>query len=501
MLSGVLAFGAFPPLDLSFLAWVSFVPLFFVIKESDTKEAFFYSYLAGIVFFGSLLSWLFNVTVPGTIILVLIMGAYYAVFGVAARLILKYSMNLFILPFFWVIIEYIRAHLFSGFLWGMLAYSQYRNINLIQLADIMGPYGISFVVMTFNAALFAVAARSKRKISYIMFALLFIITATSYGMYRLDNLVFRGSPRISVVQGNIPQRMKWDENFAREIMDTYSDLTVKAASERPDMIVWPETSYPYLAEKGESPAPDISGLSADLATPILAGLIYERDGTYFNSAVLFDGDDREAEIYNKLHLVPFGEYVPFEKYFRGLRGRIDKPIGDFGRGEERTIFTLRSLREEAGADGSLKRSTTFFKFGVLICFEDVFPYLSRDLVHDGANILVNITNDAWFGDTAAARQHVQSSVFRAVENRVPVIRAANTGISCFIDPTGKIVSGVSEDGREIFVRGYDTATVKVAAIRSYYTLYGDTFVYFSGFLLILLLISETLSMKSGKREF
>jgi apolipoprotein N-acyltransferase len=501
ILSGLLAFGAFPPLEMSPLAWVSFVPLFFVIRKCGLKEAFWYSYLAGAVFFGCLLYWLPNVTVPGAVILVLVLGLFYAAFGVAARIVFKYSMNLFLVSFFWVILEYVRAHLFTGFPWGILAHSQYRNINLIQLADIMGAYGVSFVVMTFNAAFFAFLARSKRRISYMMFALLFIITATSYGIYRIENIMLGGSARISVVQGNIPQNMKWDENFVEEITETYSSLTEKAAAERPDMIVWPETAYPYLAEEGEPFAPEISSLSARLGVPILAGLVYEEGTTYFNSAAFFAGDGQKIEIYRKIHLVPFGEYVPFEEHIKGFRGHIDKPIGDFGRGKERKLFTLRSVREEVGLDGSLKRTTNFYKFGVLICFEDVFPYLSREFVLSGARILINITNDAWFADTAAARQHMQSSVFRAVENRVPVVRAANTGISCFIDPTGRVVSAVSEDGRETFVRGYDTGEINVASARSYYTLFGDTFVYFSGFLLIILLISETLSLKAGKRDF
>jgi apolipoprotein N-acyltransferase len=498
--SGLLAFASFPPLGASALAWACFVPLFFVVRKSTIKEAFWYSYLAGVVFFGGLLYWLLNVTVPGTIILVLVLGLFYAVFGVLAGIVLRNSMNLFLVSFFWVILEYIRAHLFTGFPWGMLAHSQYLNINLIQIADIMGAYGVSFIVMTFNAALFAYLSRSGKRISYMMFALLFIISATAYGIYRTDNARLGSEARISVIQGNIPQEMKWDSRRARDIISEYSSLTRQAATEGADMIVWPETAYPYLAENAASPAPEISALAEEIKVPILAGLVVESGGRYYNSAALFEDDGRLSRIYRKLHLVPFGEYVPFEGLIGGLRGRIDKPIGNFTGGDEHTLFVFRSIEGSTGPDGSIQKTITFNKFGVLICFEDVFPYLSREFVRKGARILINITNDAWFGDTAAARQHMQSSVFRAVENRVPVIRAANTGVSCFIGPTGKILSGVSVGGRETFVRGYDTCTFNVSNERSYYTYSGDAFVFFLAFLLVAILIMESMPAKAGKSK-
>lgn len=498
--SGLLAFASFPPLGASALAWVSFVPLFFVVRKSTIKEAFWYSYLAGVVFFCGLLYWLFNVTVPGTLILVLVLGLFYAVFGVLAGIILRNSMNLFLVSFFWVILEYIRAHLFTGFPWGMLAHSQYLNINLIQLADIMGAYGVSFVVMTFNAAFFAFVSRSGKRISYMMFALLFIISATAYGIYRTDNPRPGARARISVIQGNIPQEMKWDGRSTTDIIEVYSSLTRRAAMEGADMIVWPETAYPYLAGNGLSPAPEISALAEEIGVPILAGLVVAEDGRYYNSAALFDSDGSLSRMYRKLHLVPFGEYVPFEEHLGSLRGRIDKPIGNFTEGDEHTLFAFTSSESSTAPDGSIKKTITFHKFGVLICFEDVFPYLSREFVREGARILINITNDAWFGDTAAARQHMQSSVFRAVENRVPVIRAANTGVSCFIDSTGKILSGVSAGGRETFVEGYDTCTFNVSNERAHYTYNGDAFVFFLAFLLVALLIMESMPAKALKNK-
>lgn len=490
VLSGGLLFLAFPPFELVPLAWVAFVPLFFVIKSNGPKAICLYSWISGLVFFGCLLYWLPNVTVPGAIILVLILSGFFVLFGMVTGYVMKYSMNLFILSFVWVVLEYIRAHLLTGFPWGMLGYTQYRNLNLIQIADISGVYGVSFIVITFNVAFFTFLARYKKRISYLVIALLFVVVATSYGIYRIENFVIRGDLNVSVVQGNIPQDLKWDAGSSEDILDKYMRLTKEAATDASDIIIWPETSYPYLAEKRDNPVPEISKLSSELKVPILAGIVYGEGDNYYNSAVLFNEDKGISGFYSKTHLVPFGEFIPMEEYFTAFRNYIDKPIGDFKRGDEYTLFSVQSIKTSSDASGARMRQISFYKFGVLICFEDIFPYIAREFVQDGAKFLVNITNDAWFGRTAAARQHLQASVFRAVENRVPVIRAANTGISCFIDFSGKINSILNVNGEELFVTAVDTAKVSIHSGRSYYTVCGDNFVYFCGLMMVLLMISE-----------
>ncbi len=500
VLSGILGFLAFPPLKLGLLGWVCLVPLFLVMEPEKAKQNFLYGYLAGLVFFGGLLYWLPHVTVPGTIILVLALGLFYGIFGVIAGYVLKYSMNLLFLSFIWVILEFIRGNLLSGFPWGFLGYSQYENINLIQIADLTGVYGVSFLMAMFNAALFSMFMRSRRKIAYMMVSLLFMIISISYGMYRLPELSIWGTARVSVVQGNIPQKLKWDPGFTEDIINEYTRFTKEAAADGPDMIIWPETAYPRLVEEGGEEARKLNSLAGEAGAPILAGFVSAEGNKYYNSAALFDGKSEEIERYDKLHLVPFGEYVPFEERISFIRDYIDKPIGDFGKGSGYTLFPLVSTKSYATSDGALMRTTNFFKFGVLICFEDIFPYISREFVRSGANIMVNITNDAWFGDTAAPEQHTQASVFRAVENRVPVIRAANTGISCFIDPTGQITSRVREGRKDVFVGGFATDSVNILRTRSYYTVYGDVFVYFCAFMALLLMITEGVFLNYGTKS-
>jgi len=484
--SGLAAFAAFPPFGLSAAAWFAFVPLFYLAARCGYKKTFWYSYLAGVVFWGSVLYWLTVVSVPGFIMFVLVLAVLYGLFGMMAKIALKYSMNFFVIPFSWVALEYIRANIFTGFPWALLAHSQYRNLNIIQIADITGAYGVSFIIMTFNLALYSWVSGAKKRTAHVMTALLIIICSTSYGIYRLGDTSVGERAKISVAQGNISQALKWEACSAESIIEKYSDLTKTAAKEDPDIIIWPETAYPYLMEQEDLHASQMERLAFETGIPLLAGIVYEDADGYYNSAALFKGDGGSVQIYKKVHLVPFGEYVPFERYLEPLRKYIDKPIGNFIPGKEYKLFSFVSITGSEGPDSSIIRRTVFHKMGVMICFEDVFPYVARGFVREGARILVNITNDAWFGDTAASRQHLQSSVFRAVENRVPVVRAANTGISCFIDRTGKVLSQVKTYGRETFVEGYDTCEVMAATVKSYYTLRGDMFVYFSGLFLVIL---------------
>jgi apolipoprotein N-acyltransferase len=338
----------------------------------------------------------------------------------------------------------------------------------------------------------------ERKVGYLMMALFFILTSMMYGTRKLDDLDVYGSPRLSVVQGNIPQNLKWDPRQAGPIIKKYSELTREAAKDSPDMIIWPETAYPYLIADERSDAGEIGELAAEIGIPILAGVVAEKNGDYYNDALLFSEKGKAARKYEKLHLVPFGEYVPFGDRFSFIRDYIDKPIGDFREGKEYTLFSMTSFSSSDSPQGTITRRTSFYKFGVLICFEDIFPELSRAFVKRGANFLVNITNDAWFGRTSAPEQHLQASVFRAVENRVPVIRAANTGVSCFVDSTGEIFSRVEEGGEDLFVSGYATENVRIPTKGSVYSKYGDLFIYFCGFMLLLIIAMEVFLVKRGR---
>lgn len=499
-LSGALGVLSFPPFRLGFLAWVSLIPLLFVAKNAGYKRAFWYAYLSGIVFFGGLLYWLVNVTVPGAIVLVFGLAIFYGLFGILARHVFKNSVEPLILPFVWVVLEYIRAHIFTGFPWGLMGYTQYTNIDLIQIADITGVYGVSFILVLFNVAIFGHIVRDRRRVLHLAGALILILAALTYSKYKLDNCLSWGSPRIAVVQGNIPQESKWEAEHADEIIRTYSDLTRDVSGDRPDMVIWPETAYPYLIT-ALNDADEIETLASETGVPILAGAVSKDGPDYFNSAIFFTGDGKEPGKYNKTHLVPFGEYIPAEECLFSIRKYINKPIGNFAAGSGRPLFSLRSSIALIRPDGTVTRATNFYKFGVMICFEDIFPYIARDLTLKGANLLVNITNDAWFGDTAAPEQHVQASVFRAVENRVSVVRAANTGVSCFVDFTGRVLFRICRGGKDTFIRAAEIGSVRVSNTGSFYTENGDLFVFFCIFMVMFILAIEfILSRSAAKRD-
>jgi len=498
--SGILGVLAFPPFELSFLGWFCLVPLLIVVKEETPKRSFCYGCISGMVFFIGLIYWLVNVTYPGTFFLIIVLSVFYGIFGLIANLVMRNSIDLMILPFVWVVLEYIRSHLFGGFPWGLLGYSQYQNLLLIQISDFTGPYGVSFLLAVISIGIFSFLKRIRKFKTHMVVAFMFLFLFTSYGVYKLKNNSMWSSLRISVVQGNIEQQLKWDDAFAEDIVNKYEKLTVKAAKMHPDLIVWPETSYPYLVQNLSSDVKAIKDLSRENKISILSGFVSERDNVFYNSALLFDEKGESDKIYNKIHLVPFGEYIPFESFLSFLREFIDKPIGKFVKGTDYTLFQINSVKLLDLSGGARSRKTSFHKFGVLICFEDIFPYISRRFVKNGADFLVNITNDAWFGRTPGARQHLQSSVFRAVENRVPLIRAANTGISCFIDSRGKILSVVSEDNEEIFISGISTVDVNFGRRGSFYTFYGDVFIYLSIFIIGLFVALEKVYIKKRKNQ-
>lgn len=476
VISALLLILAYPKFDLKFLAWVAFVPLFFSLENKNPKQRFIIGYLFGFIFFSGILYWLINVSVPGAIVLIIILSCAPAMFCLYTPSGIVY--DILAIPSLWVLTEFLRSHIFTGFPWVMLGYSQYLNLPIIQIADITGVYGVSFLIVLVNFAIYSVIRKFKKRFIHIVIALCGLILTFFYGSYRLQEGYLGVPLEISVIQGNIPQGMKWDPQYKRLILDTYERLTLQAKKENADLIIWPETAIPGFFEGDGYLYTRITDLAKIIDTPLLVGAIRETDSRLHNSAYLISEDGKVLKVYNKIHLVPFGEYIPLEKYIPWLRNFIDKPIGDFDFGDEYTLFRIKAERK-GYINESIVKDIRFYNFGVLICFEDIFPYLARNFVKSGAEFMVNITNDAWFGKTSAPYQHLEASVFRAVENRVPVIRSANTGISCFIDQKGRIISFVKVDGEKTFVEGYKQARIVPSYRRTLYTLWGDIFVSIS----------------------
>lgn len=440
VLSGFLLALAFPRWNLRGLAWGALVPLFYSLDGSRNKrEAFLSGFLAGFIFFLLSVSWLRHVTVFGMFFVVTVMAIYWGVFGVLFRE--ARSLGLLFLSSGWVAMEFIRSEIpVWGFGWNLLGESQASNLLIAQLASLGGVYCVSFLVFLANSVIYSLLKNGTRKESQtlILFVLLFS-TSLVFGWSRTQTFDPRSFLRISVLQGNIPQLLKWEPAYKEEILRIYLNLTELASYDVPQLIVWPEAAYPGFFNR-ESEAERVKELVRKIQIPLLVGSPHQAESGFYNSAYLLDRSGEPVQRYDKIRLVPFGEYVPWKPIFGFLESyAYALGVSDFSSGREFTVFRL-------GESGP--------RFSVLICFEDTFPDLARKFVNHGANFLTVITNDAWFGHSSAPYQHLEASVFRAIENGVAVVRAANTGISGFITSRGQVVERVkNQEKKDTFVMG------------------------------------------------
>ncbi len=466
-----------------FLAGFAFIPYFFAVFGKTSSESFKAAYFFGFLFFAALGYWLTLVNVPGYLALVIYLALYFGIFGLLSASFLSPSgnfKNIVFIAAIWTALEYLRGWLFGGFPWALLSYSQWQNIYFIQAADIIGAYGVSFLVMIVNLLGFywlKELTGKKRRIGVLsVFLMVGLLAPYLYGWLVLRNADRKGQSglgtsrrfRVSVVQGNIPQDQKWNSRIKTIIFEKYKRLTFMAALEKADLIVWPETAFPGYLEDEPVMAAALRNMARQSKTDVLVGAPtmgnLEEGLKFFNSAILYGSSGEEKKRYSKMHLVPFGEYVPFEPLIGSLRNFV--AIGHFSPGNEQTIFVSESRAGKIPVKA---------RFGVLICYEDIFPGFVRGFSSQGVDFLVNITNDAWFGKSSAPYQHAAASVFRAVENRVPVIRAANTGLSCFISPEGRVLASVEDKGSEIFVTGQKTYELVLKKSSSFYMRFGDLF--------------------------
>ncbi|MBI5057179.1 MAG: apolipoprotein N-acyltransferase [Nitrospirae bacterium] len=502
VLSGLLLVFSFPPFDFYPLAWFALVPLFIVLRGKDAKSSFLTGMLTGFVYFMGTIYWVFHsmyfygyIAAPLSVLILIVLCLYLAVYvGVFSTLFSFVSRNsrlpaLFIAPVLWVTLEFVRTYALTGFPWSMLGYSQYEFLPLIQVADITGVYGVSFLVAATNGAIYDMAfylherrkeqplfARWPLTLSLIIFAVI-ISASISYGFGKLKENSQGQKIKVSVVQGNIEQDKKWDLRFQRDVIEIYKRLTKKTSADSPDLIVWPETAVPFVFGYDKNLTEDITTFQKELKTYLLFGSVLPKNiqpgkTELSNSAVLMSPEGKVFSVYDKIHLVPFGEYVPLRKLFPFIE-KITVAIGDFLSGKEASVM-----------------QTPFAKIGNLICYEIIFPGLVRQFVYNGANVLVTITNDGWFGKTSAPYQHFSMAVLRAVENRVPVVRAANTGISGFIDSRGRIINK-----SDIFVEAALTETISPGNRKSFYTQNGDLFAYLCIICSALLIMKAAASRK------
>lgn len=477
---GALLAFSFPPASYSAVALFALIPLLWAV-EADRRPGWslLYGMTFGAVFFALDVSWVYRTLAlhgqlhPATAVLVFVgmvatLSLFPGCFGLAEDLLRRRGLPVTIsAPFVWVAIEYARSVFFTGFPWDLIGYSQMPRELLIQIADLTGVYGVSFVVVLVNSALFElaqwIAGYGKARWSLPAACAVTVALAVVYGTVRLGHYpVAASSDRgcsIGILQGNIAQEVKWEKQVRNYTFLTYERLGRLARDKGADLLVWPETAVPVCLGSGDPDWDRAVAISSRLARPMVIGSpsleVIDGKEHFYNSAFLVDGDGPLLR-YDKVHLVPFGEYMPLT-WLLPLGPGIAARDGDFSAGDSMTVMRL---------DGCPP-------FGVLICYEAIFPELARAAIGNGATLLMNLTNDAWFGQSAAPYQHVQLARMRSVENRVWMVRAANTGISAAFDPAGRVVASIPL-GEE----GFTVVTIpSTTTAGSFYSRFGDVFAW------------------------
>ena len=470
-LAGLLTAMACPAPDLPLLAWFGLAPLVVVMRHRPFKSGF----VAGFFFFAAVLYWLNIVmTTYGRLPLVvslaayLLLVAYLSLFWGCAtwaacrlREVCGYSYAL-TLPVLWVALELLRAIVLTGFPWASLGYSQQAWLPVIQSADLFGVYGIGYLLILSNTvvaecwlALRDAQGQRAPIIAMLVFGLL-LAANLGYGHWRLtEKPVERPSLNVGLVQGNVPQDLKWSPAFLQQTLDNYKRLSRSVVTAGgSDLLVWPEAATPFYYQDGGPLSRQVDSLAIESGSSLLFGspAYRQADGQirFLNSAFLLDSRGRLTGRSDKIHLVPFGEYVPLGRFLPFIH-RLVVGIGDFSPGEVSPL------------------PMNGHSIGVLVCYEAIFPELAREWVRRGSDLLVNVTNDAWFGRSSAPYQHLEMTRFRAVENRIWIARAANTGISAFIAPSGRIAGATS-----IFESRYLKGRVGLGAVSTLYNRIGDT---------------------------
>jgi len=512
VLSGLLLWSTFPPLEWHWLAWLALAPLFWLTIQGGSRRRIYLSaWAGGLAFWGPAIQWIrltdasaisawfamaliFSVWWPGFVLITRI-----AVFRLKLPLILA-------APLIWVGLEYSRAFILTGFPWYHLAHSQYRNLYLIQIADFTGSLGVSLLIASANALLVDLGTlpllkrtpkgiRVTNRQMLRLWSIAVMIGATlTYGSLRIQGAQFRDGPRLALLQSNIPQELKNGRDWEK-ILEEFKHLVEIAVrkQDRPDLIVWPETSYPYgyisidptvttdsLGEQirnsvrsemtaqewidyGRFYAERIHAWADAVNVPMLVGCLYydhRPDGLRkYNSAILFEPMDKAIRFYHKIHLVPFGEFIPFLETLPWLQvftpyrnGYV--PALTFGNGYDR--IALKDTR-----------------LAVAICFEDTVPHHVRRFFEnpdpkEQPDVLINISNDGWFHGSEELDMHLAVSVFRTVENRTPLARSVNTGITALIDGNGQILASLPKQTSNVL-----SVTVPLDDRTSFYSVQGD----------------------------
>jgi apolipoprotein N-acyltransferase len=517
--SGLLYTGCFAPFNLTWFCWIALTPLIAAILFSGKESRHPWlrnlalGYVTGLAFFWTALSWLTTVTVLGWFVLQFYMAIYFALWAWFCGLLrprearrqlsagkwdqmlaearstaalprspwTKSTNNLllaFLLAAAWATQEWLRGWVFSGWGWNGLGVALHDTWPLIQIAEFTGVAGLSFMVAFANVILVTTAYRlvlearthTTRPHFDLTLTMAAIVGVLTFGL-RASQVSAPTKPlRVAAVQSNVPQNQKFDPQFTTKIFDKFRRLSEIAlrSNPPPDLLIWPESSMPGPVLGEPESNRFVMDLAASAESDLLLGTIDEENRDVYNAALLISDGGERVQVYRKVHLVPFGEYVP-GRHRVPLLARIvgDQVPGDFSAGREYTVFSLTNSDVQVAP---------------LICFEDTIGELVRQFVlptetNPGANLLVDITNDGWFLHSAGSHQHLANAIFRCVETRRPMVRAANTGVTCFVNQSGRITQVLRDESGSTFTEGVLTGEINVPTEHelTFYARHGDLF--------------------------
>ena len=499
IISGLFTAAAFPPSPLGFLAYFSLIPLILVFVQDEFYLGFEKGFLFGVILSFGILYWLafnkgtewywaFLSMTSGVLFLALNYGVIGILIGIIGRRLGK-TAGIWSFPVIWVAIEFIRSFGTLGFTWSNLCYTQSNAIQLIQFASITGPHAVSFLIILINVLIYNIIfdpVSSKRKLTYITAILLLFLIPEIYGLSVLQKSNRMNDSRtvcVGLIQPNVDPNAKWNSKYFKNNMQLLHDLTDSVTIEALDLVVWPESATPTYLRRNRRHSLDkiidhISTLDVSLVTGVPDyELTSSEEYKAYNAVFLLRPSSYNIESYRKIKLVPLGEYIPLSGVFPDLNN-LNLGQGNFDAGEEVNVFQvpLKVIK--------LQSSDTTLFFTTVVCYESTFPYIVREGARKGSEMLIIVSNDAWFGFTSAPFLHAEISRFRAIENRIPVVRSANTGVSMIIDSYGRVLKRIG-----LGKLGWLSAEIQQGNPKTLYTKFGNWFgclcvLISSGFLVI-----------------
>jgi apolipoprotein N-acyltransferase len=528
-LSSLLQILIFPLPGLYILSWAALAPLIVALlrarpagaleiagstnlQAATPGQAFLLAYVCGILWYAGTCYWIYDtmhayggLSAPMALLALflfcLYLGLYHGFFGLLLGLVAGPGRDnrrtLISIPFLWVAVELARTRV-TGFPWDLLGTAQVDNISLSRIATWTGVYGLSFEIMLVNVALAAAFLVPRKKRNTLLLAALAAALVLQAGRL-VDAPALAGDHAALLVQENIPVDENWTREAFERTLRELTGLSVKAESStlsgdsraggsnsvgsKPDLIVWPESPAPFFTSDPLFRNP-VSEMARATHSWVVSGAIGNNpakngaNSEIFNSAALVSPAGDWSARYNKVHLVPFGEYLPFPRLF-AFAGGLTKEVGEFKSGESRAPLPAGNI-----------------PLGVFICYESVFPDEVRQFADKGAEVFVNISNDGWYGDSGAYAQHLNQTRMRAIENDRWILSATDTGVTASIDPYGRTVARLPRKVRDALIAPY-----ALTSVTTFYTRHGDWFAYLCAIISIGALLTRFgLSTKTGKKE-